>query len=91
MLLIFHLRVKRRLVTKGRLVRKSRKGSLNGEEIYVKWKLFPLEQIKGFQLQRKLHDGEFMMNVSTKKKVFSISSGSCLKFILEIDLSKYFY
>ena len=45
MLLILPLRVRRRLVTKGRLVRKPRKGSLDGKEIYVKWKMFPLEQI----------------------------------------------
>ena len=51
------------------LVRKPRNGSLDGEEIYVKWKVFPLEQMKGFQLQRKMHDGEFMMNVSTKMRV----------------------
>ena len=48
MLLVLPPRVRRRLVTKGRLIRKPRKGSLVGEEIYVKWKVFPLEQIKGF-------------------------------------------
>ena len=36
MLLVLPLRVRRRLVTKGRLVRKPRKGSLDGKEIYVK-------------------------------------------------------
>ena len=59
MLLVLPLRVRRRLVTKRRLVRKPRKGNLDGEEIYVKWKVFPLEQKKGFQLQRKMQDGEF--------------------------------
>ena len=48
MLLVLPLRVRRRLVTKGRLFRKLRKGSLDGKEIYVKWKAFPLEQMKGF-------------------------------------------
>lgn len=48
MLLVLPLRVRRRLVTKGRLVRKPTKGSLDGKEIYVKWKVFPLEQMKGF-------------------------------------------
>ena len=48
MLLVLPLRVRRRLVTKGRLVRKPTKDSLNGKEIYVKWKTFPLEQMKGF-------------------------------------------
>ena len=48
MLLVLPLRVRRRLVTKGRLVRKPRKGSLDGETIYVKWKVFPLEEIEGF-------------------------------------------
>ena len=50
MLLVLFLRVRRRLMTKGRLVKKPRKGSLVREEIYVKWKVFPLEQMKGFQL-----------------------------------------
>ena len=48
MLLVLPLRVRRRLVTKGRLVRKPRKGSLDGKKIYVKWKAFLLEQMKGF-------------------------------------------
>ena len=48
MLLVLTLRVRRRLVTKERLVRKPRKGSLDGKEIYVKWKAFLLEQMKGF-------------------------------------------
>ena len=48
MLLVLPLRVRRRLVTKGRLVRKPRKGRLDEKEIYVKWKTFPLEQMKGF-------------------------------------------
>ena len=50
MLLVLPLRVRRRLVTKKkvRLVRKPRRGSLDGKEIYVKWKAFPLEQMKGF-------------------------------------------
>ena len=48
MLLVLPLRVRRRLVTKVRLVRKPRKGSLDGKEIYVKWKAFLLEQMKGF-------------------------------------------
>ena len=48
MLVVLPLRVRRRLVTKERLVRKPRKGSLGGNEICVKWKTFPLEQMKGF-------------------------------------------
>ena len=48
MLLVLPLKGRRRLVTKGRLVRKPRKGSLDRKEIYVKWKMFPLEQMKGF-------------------------------------------
>ena len=74
-MLVLPLRVRRRLVTKGRLVRKPRKDSLDGEEIYVKWKVFLLEQIKGFKLQRKMHDGEFIMNVSTKMKVLVLVGG----------------
>ena len=46
MLLVLPLRVRRRLVTKKRLVRRPRKDSLDGKEIYVKWKVFPLEQMK---------------------------------------------
>ena len=56
LLLVLPLRFRRRIVTKGRLIRKSRKGSLDGKEFYVKWKVFPLEQMKGFHLQRKMHD-----------------------------------
>ena len=47
-MLVLPLRVRRKMVTKMRLVRKPRKGSLDGKEIYVKWKVFPLEQMKGF-------------------------------------------
>ena len=48
MLLVLPVRVRRRFVTKGRLVREPRKCSLDGKEIYVKWKVFPLEKMKGF-------------------------------------------
>ena len=61
--------------TKRGILAPKEKGSLNGEEIYVKWKVFPLEQIKGFQLQRKMHDREFVMNVSTKMKVLVLVVG----------------
>ena len=53
MLLVLLLRVRRRLMTKRKLVIKLRKCSLDGEEIYIKWKVFLLEQIEGFQPQKK--------------------------------------
>ena len=86
MLLVLPLRVRRKITTKERLVRKPRTCNLNGKEICVRWKVFPLEQMKEFQHQRKMHDGEFMMKVSTKRRVSILTVGAIQKSILEIDL-----